>query len=46
VAIANQIKALLKSHVDGDNALFLSIATQMTSQEAKQGHGKLAKIVC
>ncbi|MGZ8163039.1 MAG: AAA family ATPase [Methylobacter sp.] len=43
MAIANQIKALLKSHVDGDDALFLSIAMQMAAQEAKQGHGKLAK---
>lgn len=43
MAIATQIKALLKSHVDGDEALFLSIAMQMAAQEAKQGHGKLAK---
>lgn len=43
MAIAAQIKALLKSHVDGDEALFLSIAMQMAAQEAKQGHGKLAK---
>ncbi|MDP1557620.1 MAG: ATP-binding protein [Nitrosomonas sp.] len=43
MAIATQIKALLKSHVDGDDALFLSIAMQIAAQEAKQGHGKLAK---
>ncbi|CAD6882220.1 hypothetical protein [Methylomonas albis] len=43
VAIANQIKALLKSHVDGDEAMFLSIAMQMAAQEAKKGHGNLAK---
>lgn len=43
MAIANQIKALLKSHVDGDDALFLSIAMQMAAQEAKKGHGNLAK---
>ncbi|MDD5321170.1 MAG: ATP-binding protein [Methylococcales bacterium] len=43
MVIANQIKALLKSHVDGDDALFLSIAMQMAAQEAKRGHGKLAK---
>lgn len=43
MAIAAQIKALLQSHVDGDEALFLSIAMQMAAQEAKQGHGKLAK---
>lgn len=43
MAIANQIKALLKSHVDGDDAMFLSIAMQMAAQEAKKGHGNLAK---
>lgn len=43
MAIANQIKALLKSHVDGDEAMFLSIAMQMAAQEAKKGHGNLAK---
>lgn len=43
MAAANQIKALLKSHVDGDNAMFLSIAMQMAAQEAKKGHGNLAK---
>lgn len=43
MAVANQIKALLKSHVDGDDAMFLSIAMQMAAQEAKKGHGNLAK---
>ena len=43
MAIANQIKALLKSHVDGDEAMFLSVAMQMAAQEAKKGHGSLAK---
>lgn len=43
MALANQIKALLKSHVDGDDAMFLSIAMQMAAQEAKKGHGSLAK---
>jgi|TARA_R110002074_G_scaffold373069_2_gene548766 SpoVK/Ycf46/Vps4 family AAA+-type ATPase len=43
MAIANQLKALLKSHVDGDNRMFLSIAMQMAAHEAKQGHGLLAK---
>jgi hypothetical protein len=43
MAMANQIKALLKSHVDGDEAMFLSIAMQMAAQEAKKGHGNLAK---
>jgi hypothetical protein len=43
MAVANQIKALLKSHVDGDDTMFLSIAMQMVAQEAKRGHGNLAK---
>lgn len=43
MAMANQLKALLKSHVDGDNSMFLSVAMQMAAHEAKQGHGKLAK---
>ena len=43
MAIGNQIKALLKSHVDGDEAMFLSVAMQMAAEEAKKGHGTLAK---
>lgn len=38
-----QLKALLRSHIDGDNAQFLSVAMQMAAHEAKLGHGKLAK---
>jgi len=40
---ADQIKALLQSHIDGDSAQFYSIAMQMAAHEAKLGHGKLAK---
>lgn len=40
---AEQIKALLQSHIDGDNSHFYSIAMQMAAHEAKLGHGKLAK---
>ncbi len=40
---AEQIKALLQSHIDGDNSQFYSIAMQMAAHEAKLGHGKLAK---
>ena len=43
MAMANQLKALLKSYVDGDNGMFLSVAMQVAAHEAKQGHGKLAK---
>lgn len=40
---ADQIKALLQSHINGDNSQFYSIAMQMAAHEAKLGHGKLAK---
>jgi len=40
---AEQLKALLQSHIDGDDAQFFSIAMQMAAHEAKLGHGKLAK---
>ena len=43
MAIANQLKALLKSHVDGDDERFYSIAMQLAAHEAKIGHGKLAE---
>jgi SpoVK/Ycf46/Vps4 family AAA+-type ATPase len=37
------IVALVQSHVDGDADRFLSVATQVAAQEARQGHGKLAQ---
>ena len=43
MASAEQIKALLKSHMNGDESLFLSIAMQVAAHEAKLGHGKLAE---
>ena len=42
MASAEQLKALLKSHIDGDEAHFFSVAMQVAAREAKQGHGKLA----
>ena len=42
MASANQIKALLESHLEGDDDRFLSVAMQMAAHEAKLGHGKLA----
>nr|VFK55323.1 MAG: ATPase family associated with various cellular activities (AAA) [Candidatus Kentron sp. TUN] len=42
MASAEQIKALLKSHVDGNDDHFFSIAMQVAAHEAKVGHGKLA----
>lgn len=35
--------ALLKSHIDGDNEHFLSVAMQVAAHEARLGHGKLAQ---
>lgn len=43
MAIANQLKALLKSHADGDEERFYSVAMQLAAHEAKIGHGKLAE---
>lgn len=42
MATGSQLKALVQSHVDGDDDEFLSIAMQVAAHEAKQGHGKLA----
>jgi SpoVK/Ycf46/Vps4 family AAA+-type ATPase len=39
----DQIKALLSSHVEGDEAQFYSIAMQIAAGEARQGHGKAAE---
>jgi SpoVK/Ycf46/Vps4 family AAA+-type ATPase len=43
MASAEQIKALLKSHVDGDDPRFFAVAMQVAAHEAKMGHGKLAQ---
>lgn len=43
MASAEQIKALLRSHLEGDDDRFFSIAMQVAAHEAKLGHGKLAK---
>lgn len=40
---AQHIVALLKSHIDGDEGRFLSVATQLAAHEARQGHGKVAQ---
>lgn len=42
MASAEQLKALLKSHIDRDDKQFFSIAMQVAAHEAKLGHGKLA----
>lgn len=43
MAKAEQLKALLQSHCDGDDKRFYSVAMQLAAHEAKQGHGKLAE---
>src|SRR5262249_49026814 len=43
VTTARHIVALLRSHLDGDEERFLSVATQLAAHEARQGHGKLAQ---
>ena len=43
MASAEQLKALLKSYVDGDDDRFFSVAMQIAAHEAKLGHGRLAK---
>ncbi len=43
MASAEQIKALFKSHLDGDDSHFHAVAMQIAAHEAKLGHGKLAR---
>nr|WP_314901560.1 ATP-binding protein [uncultured Deefgea sp.] len=43
MASAEQIKALIKSHISHDDSHFYSVAMQVAAHEAKQGHGKLAE---
>jgi SpoVK/Ycf46/Vps4 family AAA+-type ATPase len=40
---ADQVKALISSLTDGDEAHFYSIAMQIAAHEARLGHGKLAE---
>lgn len=43
MASAEQLKALLKAHLDGDEQRFRSVAMQVAAHEAKLGHGQLAE---
>ncbi|WP_427914803.1 AAA family ATPase [Ramlibacter sp. MMS24-I3-19] len=43
MATSDQLKALLRSHAEGDDRQFYSVAMQMAAHEAKQGHGRLAE---
>ncbi|MBN0321970.1 ATPase, partial [Pseudomonas aeruginosa] len=40
---AEQLKALVKSHIERDDQHFYSVAMQVAAREAKVGHGKLAE---
>ena len=42
MAAARHVIALLRSHIEGDDEQFLSVAAQMAAHEARQGHSKLA----
>jgi SpoVK/Ycf46/Vps4 family AAA+-type ATPase len=42
MATADQVKALLRSHADGDESRFVAVALQVAAQAARSGHGKLA----
>jgi SpoVK/Ycf46/Vps4 family AAA+-type ATPase len=43
MANADQVKALIKSHAEGDETRFYAIAMQMAAQAARTGHSKLAQ---
>ena len=43
MASGEQIKALLKSHLEGDDDRFFAVAMQVAGHEARLGHGKLAE---
>ena len=43
MARGEQLKALLKSHLDGDDDRFFSVAMQVAAHEARRGHGRLAE---
>lgn len=42
MATAEQLKALLDSHADGDEERFYAIAMQVAASEARLGHGRIA----
>jgi SpoVK/Ycf46/Vps4 family AAA+-type ATPase len=43
MATADQVKALIKSHSEGDDSRFYSVAIQMAAHAARQGHSNLAQ---
>ena len=43
MANGEQIKALLRSHIEGNEPHFYSVAMQLAAREARRGHGRLAE---
>lgn len=43
MASADQVKALIRSHADGDDARFYAIAVQVAAHAARSGHGAVAQ---
>jgi SpoVK/Ycf46/Vps4 family AAA+-type ATPase len=43
MASADHLRALIKSHIEGDDSHFFSVAMQVAAHEAKLGRGKLAE---
>lgn len=43
MATAEHVKALIRSHAEGDDERFFAIAMQVAAQAARQGHGKFAQ---
>lgn len=43
MATAEQLKALLESHVEGDDDRFFAVMIQLAAHAARQGHGRLAQ---
>lgn len=43
MATAEQLKALIRSHAEGDDKRFYTIAIQVAAHAARTGHGKLAQ---
>jgi SpoVK/Ycf46/Vps4 family AAA+-type ATPase len=43
MATADQVKALVKSHADGDDERFYSVALQVAARAARSGHSSMAQ---
>jgi len=43
MAKADQVKALIRSHAEGDDTRFYAVAMQVAAQEARSGRGRLAQ---